>query len=116
MISQIIRDIALDSPFETGFITFTINLGSRLHQALSLQLIWSGVTGEMDGRIDICASNIVSSDSILQSVTVNSVTNVANSLLIKLEPIYQNLKIKYDPNGITSGLLNAYLYYSEVKP
>lgn len=112
MISHIIKDTSMGDDFETQWQSFTLEHPNEKLSAVGLQIVWQNAIGELTGTIKLLATIVPSAETVIQTVAVNSASNLTNSVLIELNPVYTYLKLRFTANGITNGLLNAYLLYN----
>ena len=111
MISEILSNIPMNLNFVSEWFPVIINYFKKELRASSLQLSWSGVSPRPDGIIEIYVSNN-QSDSILTSTyLINSIDNKADAELIILYPAYEYIRLKYTRNTVSTGFLNAIIYY-----
>ena len=111
MISEIINN-SMDADFGTLWIPLTDSSGKL--NATSLQLTWKNVTGILNGIINIYTANSQDYGSLALTIDVDSATNENDTCMITVYPMYYLLRIEFQKNGITGGLINGFLYYSEI--
>jgi hypothetical protein len=114
MINEFIRDLPMDSDYESEWIpVFQEEISGYRKSAIaqSVQITWNNADGLLDGRIDIIASNNMVSSSVGTSLFVTSVSNISNSEMLVLNPLFLYIKIKYTANNITNGYLSANIFY-----
>jgi hypothetical protein len=113
MINEIIQDAQMDSNYESDWFPIfqdEINGIRKRTIAQSLQLLWYGVEGTLDGTIELLASNDMEAASLGATVVVNSTSNIDNSQMFLINPLFNYIKIKYTANNITAGILNATIF------
>jgi hypothetical protein len=113
MINEIIKDMPMDSNYESEWIPLEIKLfdnkGKR--RANSLQIAWDNVIGTLDGTIEVYARSDVVSGALGRMININSASNLSDSELLILYPALESIKFIYNANGITGGTLNIALSY-----
>lgn len=113
MLTEMISNMPMVSDFETDW--FPLNyfyLNNEKLKALSIQIVWESVEGNLDGYIDVLVTNDVNTKAQGSRFFVNVNSNVADALIILLIPGFDYIKLKYVSNGTTNGLLNANILYS----
>lgn len=114
MIAQVMKDIAMDSDFESEWFPIKeeiVGSPGYCRTARSLQINWSGAEGTLNGKITIWAGNDRSAGATGKTIMVEQADNSSDAELLLLYPLFGFLKIKYEKNGITGGLLNVFMNY-----
>jgi hypothetical protein len=115
MINEIIQNAQMGSNYESEWIPIVqeeIYGIRKKSSAESLQLLWYNVEGTLDGIIELYASNDMSSPSLGATVAVNSTSNMNNSQMFLINPLFNYIKVKYTANNISSGILNVTMFSS----
>ncbi len=94
--------------FPVQFDTFN---GAMKSSAVSLQVSWKAVTGTLNGKIEVIASDDQVMESIGTTTNINSVNNESDSEMFVMYPSFNFIKMKYTKNGITGGTMNAVIQY-----
>ena len=113
MNSHIMKDIDMSSDYESDWISInTKSPGSKFrNKADSLQLIWTGATGTLDGELQVKATNDINSGAVGRTFIIDTADNSDDSELIILYPYFKHIKLIYTSNNISGGTLNAVLSY-----
>ena len=114
MISEIIKDHGMSADFETKWIPVKYEHIPKFREekyANSLAVSWDGVTGTLDGYIEIMASNSVTGQTYAERLNILSASNLTDVYLYILNPMFKFIKLKYHANNILSGTLNASIFY-----
>jgi hypothetical protein len=113
MINELIQDAQMDSNYESDWIPIFQEEISGIRKkttAQSLQILWYGVEGNLDGTIELYATNDMITASLGATIIINSTSNINNSQMFLINPLFNYIKIKYTANNITAGTLNATIY------
>jgi hypothetical protein len=117
MISEIIKNYNMANDHETYWVQLHldgITYNRKMLHAVSIQIIWDGVTGTLNGIVEVYQTNDQESRSLISSYNVNSSSNKNNSVLDVLSSVSGYMKVKYISNGITGGSLSFNVNYEEV--
>ena len=115
MLNEIMKDMPMSRNCESDWYSFVQDsYKSKQNKAIagSMQIIWAGAAGNLDGKLQIIVSNDGLSSSVAYEFEINSVTNINDCLLVLLMPNFRFYKLKYIANNINAGILNAFVYYS----
>ncbi len=116
MNSEIVKNHNMANSLETYWIPLSIEAigrGSKQLAVSSIQIIWDGVTGTLNGSIELFVTNEQQSRSLSATHNVNSATNRDDSILEELSASFSYLKFIFTRNGITGGKLNAIVRYED---
>ena len=97
MIAEIIKDLPMDGDFESDWIPLEIKPfdNKEKKRANSMQISWDGVSGTLDGTIEIYAKSDVVSGALGKVISINSASNLSDSELLILYPALEFIKINY---------------------
>ncbi len=114
MISEVLKDMPMDTDCESGWIPVNMNIPGRqglTKKAKSLQITWKNATGTLDGTVEVQATSDPGAAAVGKTLTVSSESNDADSELMVLYPFFKYIKVKYTKNNITGGIINAVVSY-----
>ena len=112
MILEFVKNISMANDFQSNWIDMQINNNYSLNdcnliEAVSLQIFWDSVVGVLNGYIEIFSTNTINSKAFTATYNINTASNIDNSILVELNPIFKSIKLVYHKNGISDGRLNA---------
>ena len=111
MISEILSNIPMNINFESEWFPVNVRLSGKDFRAASLQLSWNNVSVNPDAVIEIYVSNNQHEAVFLSDFLISSLDTKSDAKLIILSPSYEYIRLKYIRRTVTSGLLNAIIYY-----
>lgn len=112
-----VKDEDMASDYNSGWLKVQ-NTAARVSGKVLLGISWHGVTGTLDGVINIKLSNDPSAtkqEDLVEDatyapsgdITVDSASNLTNILAIGLTQPFEYMKIIYTKNNITAGTLRV---------
>ncbi|MFW5701558.1 MAG: hypothetical protein ACOCX7_01280 [Bacteroidota bacterium] len=115
MISEIIKQAPMAADFETDWTVIALQGVSSYQEAVatSVQRSWSGAAGDLDGTVEIFATNDLALPPISEVYDVAR-SDADGTLIVFLYPLFKYLKIKYHHNGNSGGYISAVLFYEKI--
>ncbi len=111
MTSHIIYQKLMSSAFTSSWFPVVHPANPRL-KAVSLQCFWNGISGTPAGTVKIYGTNDIKAETPVGTVYIEVPDNTDDAALIPLNPVYAQFRVKFSPNGITDGWLNAVVNYA----
>lgn len=118
MISEVLKNAPMSENCETIWFPMRMKRvgAKRSSSATSLQILWTGATGTLNGKLKIYASNNSQTATLAHEISINTASNADDALLLVFfTSDFEGIKIKYERNDISGGELNAAIFYSETE-
>jgi hypothetical protein len=111
MIIRIMDNHSAETPYIGKWIDIAPDMKGNKERAISLQISWSNLAGPLTGYLTLTGANDRSNAGYKRTIQINVANNGNDSELIVVRQVFKFLRVEYIPLGITSGTINANIYY-----
>jgi len=111
---QILTNYPCDSDYRSPWIPTRIEKNPNQRKelsAVSLQIAWDQLTGTPDAVLEIIVTNDLKFSTIAKTISIDSASNIDDSLMIIMNSSFAYFSIKYIKNSLTGGNLSVSLAY-----
>lgn len=111
MIVRLMNSHSATMPYASKWVDISPEMKGKNEKVVSLQISWQGLTGPLTGHLILVGSNDQSNAGYKRTYQIDVTDNFDDAELIVIRHVFKFFQLIYIPLGISSGSINAHLYY-----